>query len=128
MNVTKTTKTVTTDADGAAEVEAGPFTGKLVNVIYTKPTSGGYADGVDFDLVTETGIDVWDEDDVNASKAIAPQQPLHSNAGVALVYASGGEAVTCPIYLANEKITITIANGGATKTGQFDFIVVGPTG
>ena len=128
MNVYKTTKTVTTDAEGAAEVEVGTFTGKLVNVIYTKLTTGGYADGVDFDLVTETGIDVWDEDDVNASKTIAPQQALHSTAGAALLYASEGAPVTGPIYLAGEKIIITIANGGATKSGQFDFIVVGPTG
>lgn len=128
MNVYKITKTVTTDSTGAAEVEAGPFTGKLVNVIYTKPATGGYTDGVDFDLVTETGIDVWNEDDVDASKTVAPQQPLHSSAGVALVYAAAGEAITGPIYLANEKITITIANGGDTKSGQFDFIVIGPTG
>lgn len=116
------TVTVTTDADGDAVAYTDrPVTGEIVNVIYAKTD---FADTVDFEVTLEdSGLSVWDEDNVTASKTVAPMQPAHSQAGAALLYADSGEPVTRPIYAATERVKFTIAGGGNTKSGTFIVVV-----
>lgn len=112
---------VTTSAGGAATVFSPVVTGKIQTLIYTKTD---FAAGVDFTITVEgTGEGVWTETDVDASATVAPRQPTHDNAGVASLYAATGEPVEDHIAVANDRIKIVIASGGATKTGTFTLIM-----
>ena len=124
----KHTVEVTTAADGSAEVYSPPLTGRLVNVIYTKPASDGLTTA-NFTITAEgSGIDIWAENGVDASKIVSPTQDLHDQSGDDRLYESAGEEVGGPIYLCQERVKIVIASGGDDKKGTFDIIVVGPTG
>lgn len=113
--------TVTTSAGGAATAYSPRLSGKINQVHYVK---GDFADGVDFTITDEaTGIGIWTESDVNASAVRAPRQPTHSQVGVALLYAAAGAAVGDKVGVANSRVKIVIAQGGATKTGVFHVLV-----
>lgn len=118
------TVTLTTNSSGAATGYTPTLTGRVVSIIYTK---GNFEDGVDFTITGDvTGQTIWAEQDVNASKTVAPRQPAHSSAGVALDYPVGEEdtlPLTSPIYVAKERVKIVIADGGSAKTGTFTVIV-----
>jgi len=112
---------VVTDGSGNATAYIGPLSGYVSQIRYIKTD---YADGVDFTITSEnTGQTIWAENDVNAAAQRQPRMPTHSTAGVAALYASGGVAVNDKIALANDRIKIVIASGGATKSGQFEVIV-----
>jgi hypothetical protein len=116
------TVSVTTAADGTA-VAYSPrrISGKVHQIEYVK---NDFATGVDFTIEGEaTGIDLWVESNVDASTSRAPRQATHSTAGVASLYASGGTAVQAPVALANDRVKITIAQGGNVKTGVFHILV-----
>lgn len=114
-----------TDAEGDAVVYTPQINGRIVSVRYTKAASNGYTDGVDFDLEGETsGLVVWSEDDVNASKTIYPLAEATTTAGVALEYADGF-AQCVPIATAGERLKLTVGAGGASKTGTFEIVIEG---
>src|SRR5574340_111386 len=113
--------TVTTVADGSATAYSDVLTGKLSQIRYVKTD---FANGSTFTITAEaTGETLWAESNVDASATRAPRQATHSTAGVAALYAGGGTAVNDKIALANDRIKIVIASGGATKTGVFHFIL-----
>lgn len=113
--------TVTTDGSGAATAYTPRLQGELHSIHYVKTD---FANGVDFTITSEaTGESLWAESDVNASAVRYPRQATHSNAGVAALYAAGGTAVQARSALASDRIKIVIAQGGATKTGTFHFLV-----
>jgi len=116
------TVTVTTAADGTATAYSPRgINGKIHQIEYVKTD---YANGVDFTITGEaTGVNLWTQSDVNASAVVAPRAPTHSQAGVASLYAAGGTAVQAPIALANDRVKIVIAQGGATKVGTFHILV-----
>ncbi len=119
--IVRETVAVVTDGDGAATVYSDVVTGKVVSARYVK---GDFADGVDFNITAEaTGETIWAQSDVNASVTIAPRQATHSTAGAAALYASGGQAVNDQIALAKDRIKIVTAQGGASKSGTFHFIL-----
>lgn len=114
-----------TDANGDAVVYSPQINGRIVSIRYTKAASNGYTDGVDFNLEGETsGLVVWSEDDVNASKTIYPLAEAATTAGVALEYADGF-AQCVPIATAGERLKLTVDAGGASKTGTFDIVIEG---
>lgn len=121
MFVTKHAVTITTAADGSGTGFTPVVNGRVLAVAYTKADgTAAFAAGVDLEIKTETTDTlIWDQDDVDASATVAPRQPTHSTAGVAALYAAEGTAVQDYIYVADERIEITIANGGDTKTGTF---------
>ena len=108
---------VTTDADGdATEYSSTIITGKLETILYQKTD---FADGVDFTITTETTAqNLWVEEDVNASKEVHPEAPVHTYAGVASEY-STGFPVTKPFCIYGERVKIVVAAGGPTKSGTF---------
>ena len=115
---------VTTNADGDATAYSGTVTGRILQVRYIKAGSGNFSDGVDFTITAEaTGETIWTESDVNASATRAPRQATHSTAGAAALYAGSGAAVNDHIALANDRVKIVIASGGATTTGTFHVLV-----
>lgn len=124
MFVQRERLTVTTAADGTVVAKTTKyFTGEIRQIIYTKVD---YADTVDFNVqVDDTNETVWNEANVTASKTVAPRTATHSTAGVAGLFASGGEAVKDRIAVANSRIKITIAGGGDAKSGTFDIIIGG---
>lgn len=116
---------ITTDTQGAGVGYTPVVNGRVLAISYVKPTTGGYADTVDFDIETELStVKIWDEDNVTASKAVYPRAATHTTAGVAALYASGGAAVLDYIPVANERIKISVEGGGDSKTGTF-YVMVG---
>lgn len=112
---------VTTAADGTAEAYSPYLSGHLESIHYVKDD---FADGVDFTITAEaTGESLWTEDTVNASAVRRPRAPLHSQAGVALVYTSDNNAQVGRIALSRDRVKIAIAQGGDTKSGQFLIVV-----
>lgn len=116
--------TVTTDGSGDATATLPPTDAKarrngvIAALVYTKPASGGYDNNVVISVVTETtGITVWSETlTTNASKTITgPSMPAYDNDGT-----ERSDVVDIP--LANEGVTVTIASGGDTKSGDFTLV------
>lgn len=124
MYATKHVVTIAVDAEGSGEGFTPVVNGRVLAISYIKPTSGGYADTVDFDIATEdSAVTIWDEDNVTASKAVYPRAGTHTTAGIAALYAAVGEPVLDYIPICNERIKITVANGGTSGTGAFHVIV-----
>lgn len=111
---------VVTDGSGDAEEYTPVLSGKLISIRYVKPGSGNFTDGVDFTITSEaTGATLWAEENVNASATRYPRAGLHSTAGAASLFASGGEAVNGKIALGQDRLKIVVAAGGDTKSGTF---------
>jgi len=93
--------------------------GEIKQVKYTKTN---FSDGVDFVVTGETtGVNIWTENDVNATATRCPRQATHLNtSGAAALYASGGTAVLAPVVISNERIKVVIASGGNATTGAVD--------
>ena len=120
MRLTRVSVAVVTDADGDATAYTPALNGMVRSVRYIKPSSGGLDAGSDIDIVTDKGaVVVWDKDDLDASAVIYPMVPAHDNTG-ALVAGS-----YAPIPVCDERIKITVANGGNAGTGTFEFTIEG---
>lgn len=120
--VRRLTVVVTTDASGDAVAYSDPIQhGILSHIRYVKTD---FAAGVDFSIALEvTGETLWAEADVNATATRAPRQATHATTGAAALYAAAGQGVLDKIAIANDRIVITVAQGGATKTGTFHFVL-----
>lgn len=116
--------TVTTAADGTATAYTPRFAGEIHQIEYLKDGANGYATGVDFTITGEaTGINLWTQNNVDASAVVAPRQPTHSQLGVASLYAASGTAVQARVALASDRAKIVLAQGGNGKVGAFHFLV-----
>ena len=104
---------VTTTTAGAATVYSPLIYGAVWQIHYIKAGSGGFSDGVDFAITAEqTGQGLWTEDNVNASKVVAPRQASHNQVGSA-------QSALVPIVLGNDRVKIVITNGGSETDGTF---------
>ncbi len=114
--VKRYTVSVTTAADGSATAYVGPVRGRVAMVSYTKVD---FAAGVDFTITTEdTGQNVWVDADVNASQTVYPVAA--GNLGGTGAASTITEA---PIYAADERVKIVLAQGGNAKTGTFTVVI-----
>lgn len=112
---------VVTDGSGAATVYSDVASGKICQIRYVKTD---FADGSTMTVTLEaTGESVWTESSVNASATRAPRQPTHSSAGAAALYAAAGTAVNDKIAMAQDRVKIVIASGGATKSATFHVVL-----
>jgi len=112
-------KEITTDAAGDATALIGPINGEILNIIYEKDGSTPYADTVDFNITLETSLqDLWIENDVTASKTVAPFQQCHDTVGSTLTSECRINAVGVP----GENVKVVIAAGGNTLKGKFKII------
>ena len=116
---------VTTIADGTATAySTGVFTGRVMQIKYTKDGTTPYADGVDFTITAETsGVNVWVQQNVNATATVCPRQATHGTDGTAALYAAAGTAVNDYVWLVQERLKIVLAQGGDTKTGTFSVVI-----
>jgi hypothetical protein len=107
--------TLTTDASGDVTGYTRAMNGRIVAVQYTKDT---YADGVDFTITNNTTAQgIWTDTNVNASEIVYPKQLNDDLAGADLT------GVYQPVYLADEKVKIVVAQGGNAKSGTFTVYV-----
>lgn len=112
---------VTTAADGSAVAYSPRVSGKVHQITYAKID---FADGVDFTITAEaTGETLWTQSNVNAGATVAPRLATSDTAGAAALFATSGTAVRDAIGIANDRVKISIAQGGANKTGRF-FILI----
>ena len=120
MRITRVSVPVVTSALGAAVVYTPALNGVVRSVRYIKPTSGGLDNNSDIDIVTDKGaVVVWDKDNLAASTVIYPMVQAQDNTGADVV---GSYA---PIPVCDERIKITVANGGDALAGTFEFIIEG---
>lgn len=112
---------ITVDAAGDGIGYTPVVSGRVWSIRYVKTD---YANGVDFTITAEkSGETIWSEENVNASATRTPRAATHSTAGVAALYAAGGTAVTDYVVLANDRVKIVVAQGGATKSGTFHVVI-----
>lgn len=108
---------LTSDASGDGTAYSPYVTGYVEAIKYTKTD---YTNGVDFTITSEaTGQTIWTQSDVNATVTVRPRAATHSTAGVASLYAAGGEAVVDRIALGRDRVKIVIASAGDTHSGSF---------
>ncbi len=120
MKLTRVSVAVTTNSSGAATAYTPALNGMVRSVRYIKPTSGGLDAGSDIDIVTDKGaVVVWDKDDLAASAVIYPMVQAQDNTGADV---TGSYA---PIPVCDERIKITVANGGNAGAGTFEFLIEG---
>ncbi len=111
--------TVTTSTGGAATAYTSQIRGLLDYIVYVKDD---FANGVDFTITTEdTGLDLWDEDNVNSSKVHPARQASVLPDGTALTF-NGSQVVADRIAIAGERVKVVIDNGGSEKSGTFYFV------
>lgn len=120
MKLSRFTVNVTTDDQGAAVVYSPQCNGLVRTVEYVKPTSDGLDVATDIDIIADvSGAVIWTNDDLSASKVIHPLTQAQDNTGADI---TGAYA---PICLADERIKITVANGGDAASGTFIFTIEG---
>ena len=120
MKFTRVSVAVVTDESGDAVFYTPALNGMVRSVRYIKPTSGGLDNNSDIDIVTDKGaVVVWDKDDLAASAVIYPMVPAQDNQGTDV---AGSYA---PIPVCDERIKITVANGGNAGAGTFEFLIEG---
>ena len=120
MRLTRVSVAVVTDESGDAIAYTPALNGMVRSVQYIKPTSGGLDNDSDIDIVTDKGaVVVWDKDNLAASTVIYPMVQAQDNTGTDV---AGSYA---PIPVCDERIKITVANGGNAGAGTFEFLIEG---
>ena len=105
------TVSVTTIADGSATAYSPVVTGKVVEISYIKDT---FVDGVDFTITAEvSGASLWTDTNINASEVVAPVQVANIN-----TTGAASTLTEVPVYLAQERVKIVIAQGGNVGFGS----------
>lgn len=108
---------IVTDGSGDGTGTTRRLNGYLESIKYKKTD---YAAGCDFTVVGDlTDTVYWSQENVNATATVRPRGATHTINGVAAVYAAAGEAVLDRLVIPDETLTITVAQGGDTKTGTF---------
>lgn len=117
MTIRRFTIPAVVASDGSGTFYSPYISGFIETIQYVKTD---YADGVDFACTLEATTEgVWSESNVNASEINHPRAATHSTAGVALVYASGGTAVSDKIAVGRDRLKIAVTSGGTSTTGSF---------
>ena len=120
MRLTRVSVAVVTDDLGAAVAYSPQCNGLVRTVEYVKPQSGGLDVATDIDIIADvSGAVIWTNDDLASSKVIHPLAQAQDNTGEDI---TGAYA---PICLADERIKITVANGGDSLSGTFIFTIEG---
>ncbi len=110
---------VDTDGDGAGSALSGPMSGRIIQVDYVKDADSGYSDGATFSLAAERpdgasefSFFASEAGQIDAHAALLPGFPTLDHAGT--------ESGSIDFFVVvQERIRITVAAGGANKTGLF---------
>ena len=118
MYVVRHTVNITTATDGAATAYSPTVTGRIGAVIYTKDGTTPFASTADITVTAEaTGEAIWTGTNVNASVTERPVAPATTTTG------ANSTITETPIWLANDRVKIVVAQGGNTKVGSIQIIV-----
>lgn len=126
MFIERQSVSVTTGTGGTATgYTARPVNGRLLGIHYIPDGSTPFATTVGVTITTEdTGVTILAETGYNAAANRFPRQQIHSTTGGVITSATGAtNEYAEPLAIANERIKIAIASGGATKTGRFDVVI-----
>jgi len=117
--------TVTTAADQTAEEYSEVVRGPILAVLYDNTD---FAAGADVTITTEkTGQTVATLTNIGATdRVIYPRAQVHGVDGVGLAYeVTNAKVVAEPVWAAEERLKIVVAQGGVTKTAAFTFLIGG---
>lgn len=124
MKLRRVSTSVPTDAGGAGDVWFLALSGMIHAVRYIADATTPYAATVDFSItLKESQTPVWVENNVTASKIVFPRSACHDGAG-ATVEMDTGVLLRTMIPVVSESVRIVISNGGASKTGAFELILI----
>jgi hypothetical protein len=116
--------TVTTDGSGNATAYSPRVSGKLNSVIYVPDGTNPFANTVDMTITAEaTGESLISRTNVSAAFNAYPRVATAAADGTAALFAAAGTAVQDKLAIGNDRIKIVLAQGGATKSGAFHFLV-----
>lgn len=122
MHIERYVVDITTNSSGAGEGYTPVANGAVLQIQYDKTD---FDNGSTMTVTGErTGLAIWSETGVNADALRAPRQPLHTQAGAAMLHASGGTALPGLIHVADERIKIAVTSGGNVKSGRY-WVTVG---
>lgn len=118
---------VTTDSSGAATVSTKETVAGHVCAIRYVPAASNGLDTASVVTITgaESGIGIYKKTAIGTSALdLLPRAATHlASDGSAALYAAGGTAVGARVPVANEAITLVVAQGGDTKSGTFHVYV-----
>jgi hypothetical protein len=119
MQISLHTVAITTDGSGDYTQATCDIAGAILQYRYVPDGTSPLATGADLDIVgSTTGLVVVNQDNIGTSAFTkAPRQATHDDTGAASLYAAAGEPVESFIYVCGESLTVTIAEGGDTKSG-----------
>lgn len=110
---------ITTDSSGDFTINTVDIFGAVLQYRYVPDGTSPLATGADLTIAGgTTGIVVASQTNIGTSAFTkAPRQATHATDGTASLYAAAGEPVEDCIWVAGEHLTVTIAQGGDTKSG-----------
>lgn len=114
---------VTTAADGSATAYTENVWGRVLSVIYVKDGTTPFDNGGTLTVTAEaTGEAILTKTNLNASAVFYPRPGVCDTSAAALTY-DGTHAVGEPVTLANDRVKLVMASGGATKNGAFHVVI-----
>jgi hypothetical protein len=120
MQVERHVISLTTDSGGAATGYSGTVSGRVLGIVYVKTD---FANGVDFTITAEaTGEAILTLTDQNTAAAFYPRSQVHGPTGTALTL-DGTRTANEPIYVANDRVKVVVAQGGNAKSGTVHVLV-----
>jgi hypothetical protein len=116
---------ITTDGSGDFVGYSGVVNGRVLEIRLVVPGTNGLAATSDLTITNElTGAAILTLTDQNGSGTWAPRQATHDSSGAAALLAAGGKPVLEPSVVAESRIKLVVAQGGATKLGTL-YLTVG---
>jgi hypothetical protein len=121
MYAERHTVSLTTAGDGSVIGYTPHVSGSILAIVYTKDGTTPFAAGVDFAITLEaTGQNIWTEANIDASETVYPIAAAQLPAGTA-----ASTLTEVPIVAANDRVKISITNGGSAKLGSVIVVVGG---
>lgn len=110
---------IATDSSGDFTVNTPVTSGKVVQVRYVVDGTSPLVTGADLTITAETsGVQIAAHSNIGTTSFTRVyKQATHGVDGSASLYAAPGEPVEDYVYVAQESLTVTIAEGGDTKVG-----------
>lgn len=116
---------VTTDGSGNATAYSSDVINGLIHSIrLVADGTSPFDNTADITITGETtGLPVLAITNQNSSGTFYPRAGTVDGSNAASLYAAGGAAVNDKVALADERLKIVVAQGGATKSGRFHVLV-----
>jgi hypothetical protein len=116
---------VTTATTGAGSAQTADVTGRIVSVrlVTSTATGVGFATAGTLTVSTaDTGITVLSRS-AGPTFTAHPRIAISTTTGGAVTYGTAAGDVTDFVYVANEKLTVSVASGGPETTGTVTVVV-----